>query len=115
MDLSLRDRARTELFSYPGYVRVRNLARIRDRDYRKGWELRLIVPLAEFDHVRDLIEQAELRLAKAFMKKQQLIQPVYGKEAVTEYLAAKASAASGQVYEIADVQAVVDDLKESSK
>lgn len=96
--LHRRERARKLLYAYPGYVRVPDPDRLRNGrsggrtgqrgSYKKGWELRLVVPIEDVDRVRELIDEAGLPLAKPFMKGRQLIQPVYGYEVVNEYLAA---------------------------
>lgn len=104
--LPRRERARKLLYAYPGYVRVPDPDRLRNGrsggrtgrrgSYKKGWELRLVVPLDQVERVRELIDEAGLPLAKPFMKGRQLIQPVYGYEVVNEYLAANGNVPTGE-------------------
>lgn len=91
--------ARKRLYtSYNGYVRVPNPNRLangrsgltgRKGSYKKGWELRLVVPAEELEQARDLIIRAGLNPARPFVKGKQIIQPIYGYQPVTEFLEAR--------------------------
>jgi hypothetical protein len=93
--------ARKRLYNtYNGYVRVPNPERLangrsggtsRKGSYKKGWELRLVVPADGLERARQLIVAAGLTPARPFVKGRQIIQPIYGYEPVMEYLELTAS------------------------
>lgn len=88
--------ARRRLYtSFNGYVRVPNPERLangrsggtsRKGSYKKGWELRLVVPADELEKAREMILAAGLNPARPFVKGRQIIQPIYGYQPVMEYL-----------------------------
>lgn len=94
--------ARKRLYTaYNGYVRVPNPRRLangrsgetgRKGSYKKGWELRLVVPADELEQARELIVRAGLNPARPFVKGKQIIQPIYGYQPVTEFLEARGGA-----------------------
>jgi len=68
-----------------GYVRVPNPKR-RERDgqaYKKGYEVRFVArSTLEINEIRRALVAMDLEPAKPFAKHQQMIQPVYGKQAL---------------------------------
>lgn len=88
--------ARKRLYTaFNGYVRVPNPERLangrsggtsRKGSYKKGWELRLVVPADELEKAREMILAAGLNPARPFVKGRQIIQPIYGYQPVMEYL-----------------------------
>jgi len=81
-----------EIYQQGGYVRGPISDRmLRDgwRVYKKGWELRLVLPdeCAVFE-VRRLLDQAGIRLARSYAKHGRQIQPIYGRDQVLRVLRA---------------------------
>ena len=67
--------------------------RHREGEYKKGWELRIILESnEELARVRRLLRAAGLEPARPFAKRRQWIQPVYGRDAVLMVTGQKASA-----------------------
>lgn len=61
------------------------------RQYKKGWELRILLPYdaASIALVRRQISEAGYRLARVYEKSSiQVVQPIYGRDAVLEVLRA---------------------------
>jgi hypothetical protein len=55
--------------------------------YKKGYEVRLVVKTrAELLQVRELLRQVGFNPAKTFVKRNQIVQPIYGKAAVEWFL-----------------------------
>jgi len=87
------DRVVSELaayFSRNGYVRRQNAGRLSRegyRGYKKGDEVRLTAESPkELARIRALLERAGFRPGKPFVKGRQYRQPVYGREAVRQFL-----------------------------
>lgn len=81
-----------ELFQRNGCVRMPNPERIKAlgwNKYKKGYEVRLALRESELEHVRRLLQQAGFKPGKPYRKSRQVIQPVYGKEAVEWFLSRK--------------------------
>lgn len=72
-------------YSLHGYVRGPIPERLRAEGWRyhKGWEVRIFVPLGEFEFLRQVIARAGFTVAHPFEKRGRVVQPVYGREAVT--------------------------------
>lgn len=80
----------TDLFRKNGYVRWPNRdRRAAEKDkYKKGYEVRLVATSpTELQFIRRLLAAAGFDLANPFPKARQWRQPVYGKEAVSRFLA----------------------------
>lgn len=68
-----------------GYVRVPDASRkMREGSgYKKGYEVRLVAhDRDELRAIRDLLRDAGFHVPRSFTKQRQIIQPVYGMEAV---------------------------------
>lgn len=68
-----------------GCVRIPNVARSGRRctGYKKGYEVRLVAhDRDELRAIRDLLRDAGFRVPRFFLKHKQIVQPVYGLEAV---------------------------------
>lgn len=79
-------------YRHGGYVRgpiPQRLLRDGWRIYKKGWELRLVLPDQEtLAEVQRLIDAAGLRLARPHRKGSRIVQPIYQREQVLEVLRA---------------------------
>jgi hypothetical protein len=80
----------TAIFHRNGYVRLPNLKRraATPRAYKKGYEVRLVAgTMAELRTIRRLLREAGFKPNRPFAKAQQWAQPLYGREAVSRFLA----------------------------
>ncbi|RME48593.1 MAG: hypothetical protein D6791_02890 [Chloroflexi bacterium] len=79
-----------ELFQRNGYVRVPNEKRrqeVGSQKYKKGYEVRLVANSEEeLEEIRQALRQLGFRPARPFQKHRQIVQPVYGKQAVEWFL-----------------------------
>jgi hypothetical protein len=84
-------RALAEFYQRNGVVRRPNSARRKKEKqrYHKGYEVRLVAfSEDELATIRDLLRQAGFaKLGRPFRKIHRLIQPLYGKAAVAQFLA----------------------------
>jgi hypothetical protein len=84
-----------KLWAYPAYAREPHLEYRKERgsqSYKKGWEVRIVLTgQSELPAVHELILAAGFRVARPFAKRGRIIQPIYGKKAVEEFHAARAS------------------------
>jgi hypothetical protein len=75
-------------FNAKGYMRFPNPER-REREgfnYKKGYEVRLVVKdEIELQTIRQLLERLGFKLGKPFQKANQLVQPIYSKDAVERF------------------------------
>jgi uncharacterized membrane protein affecting hemolysin expression len=82
-----------QFFQRNGYVRMADKKRINElgrQRYKKGYEVRLVATNEdELVEIRRLLEQLGFKPGKPFQKKRQIIQPIYGKEAVEWFLSTK--------------------------
>jgi hypothetical protein len=77
-------------FRRNGYVRRVNATRREEegRLYHKGDEVRLVAHTkVELIYLRDLLERAGFKPGRPFQKGSQFRQPLYGREAVAQFLA----------------------------
>jgi hypothetical protein len=77
-----------EFFKRNGYVRLPDKKRRKmdSRNYKKGYEVRLVLKQSELPHVRRLLQQSGFRLTTPFAKLTQIVQPIYGKAAIEFFL-----------------------------
>jgi len=77
-----------EFFQRNGYMRFPNMKQRKNNpNYKKGHEVRLVLySLDELDEVVRLLERVGLSGGRPFQKNQQVVQPIYGKEAVDAFL-----------------------------
>ncbi len=87
-------------FRRNGYMRVPDEVRRSVEghwSYKKGYEVRLVArSKAELALIRRLLRQAGFKPGRPFVKGRQLRQPLYGREAVTRFLALIGAAASAR-------------------
>ncbi|MBI5042849.1 MAG: hypothetical protein HZC10_03265 [Nitrospirae bacterium] len=79
-------------FKRNGYIRQRNekLAKLLGQRYKKGYEVRFVAKTEnELREIRLLLNKTGFKLGKPFKKHKQLIEPVYGKQAVEKFLSWK--------------------------
>ena len=78
-----------QFFMRNGYIRQRNPEREKQlgQRYKKGYEVRLVAETqSELKVIRQLVRRAGFKLSKPFHKKNQIVQPIYGKQAMTKFL-----------------------------
>jgi hypothetical protein len=76
-------------FRRNGYLRMPNPARRKEErsKYKKGYEVRLVLRSeGELEEARELLVQTGFKPARPFRKVRRLIQPIYGKRAVEQFL-----------------------------
>jgi len=76
-------------FKWKGHVRWPNPKRRRQdgQKYKKGYEIRLVVKTREeLRQMRQQLRRAGFKLGKPFKKAKQIVQPIYGKQAVERFL-----------------------------
>jgi hypothetical protein len=84
----LRMRLLKEIFTRNAYSRVPNEERRKEgQKYKKGYEVRFVVKTEdELKELRELLKKAGLTPARPFQKAKQVIQPVYGKQAIEYFV-----------------------------
>jgi hypothetical protein len=77
-----------EYFQRNGYMRFPNMKQRKNNpNYKKGHEVRLVLySREELDEVISLLELVGLSGGRPFQKNQQVVQPIYGKDAVDAFL-----------------------------
>jgi hypothetical protein len=88
-------RTRRRFFLRNGYVRVPNAARreAEKSDYKKGWEVRLVARTEkEAERIAERARSLGFRPGNTFAKAGQFVVPLYGREAVEAFLAARGRA-----------------------
>ena len=79
----------TFFFQRNGYLRLPNPVRQEQEGhqvYKKGYEVRLVAGSErELQQIRSLLHQAGFKAGKPFVKGQQWIQPIYGREGVERF------------------------------
>ncbi len=78
-----------QFFLRNGYIRYpnKNLLKTKERDYKKGYEVRLVANnKKELQKISSLIRKLQLNLGKSFQKNNRYVQPIYGKDAVDLFL-----------------------------
>jgi hypothetical protein len=77
-----------EFFQRNGYMRFPNMKQRKNNpNYKKGHEVRLVLySREELEEVIRLLELVGLSGGRPFQKNQQVVQPIYGKEAVDAFL-----------------------------
>lgn len=80
-----------EFFERNSYMRVPNEKRLEEetyKEYKKGWEIRLVVKTQEETAmIRQLLQQVGLKGGKPFRKHSRWVQPIYGKKAMEQFKA----------------------------
>ncbi len=78
-----------QFFIRNGYIRQRNPEHAKQlgQRYKKGYEVRLVAETqSELKVIRHLLRRAGFKLSKPFPKNNQIVQPIYGKQAMTKFL-----------------------------
>lgn len=76
-------------FKWKGYIRWPNPKRRSQegQKYKKGYEIRFVAKTQkELSEMRKILKNAGFKLGEPFKKANQIVQPIYGRQAVERFL-----------------------------
>lgn len=78
-----------EVFLRNGNLRMKDMSKVeesRSQKYKKGFEVRLLAKdEVELERIQSAISSLDLYVAKSYLKGNQIVQPIYGKEITKKF------------------------------